>query len=151
MSAGLVRTFRLTLGLCVLVGLLGIAAVFLSANELLSLFGKSYPSQAAPVLRIIVLGVLPLIVKLHFVAISRIRGRLSGSLLLMAVGALFEIFMAAIGARIGGLTGLSLGWVSGLCVEAILFGPVVVRFAAAAESASERRLPMPAFSSGIDT
>ncbi len=33
---------------------------------------------------------------------------------------MFELTLAALGARLGGLSGLSLGWVAAICVEAAL-------------------------------
>lgn len=149
-SGGLVGTLRLTLGLSFLVALIATTIVLLFANELLSLFGHSYPVQAAVVLRILVLGVFPLIMKQHYVAIARIRRRPADALLLLAVGALFEVGLAAIGARIGGLTGLSLGWVAGIGVVAVLVAPTVLRVAAQRQVTQERGWPSATYRSGIE-
>lgn len=118
--AGLARTVRLTLGLALGVGLLGNCVTLLGANQVLSLFGNGYPAHAAQVLRIVSLGVFPLIIKQHYIAIARISGRLTGATLLMAAGACLEVAVAGVGATLGGLTGLSLGWVLGLSGEAAL-------------------------------
>lgn len=149
-SSGLVHTLRLTLALSLLVALIATAAVLLFANELLSLFGHSYPLQAALVLRILVLGVFPLIMKQHYVAIARIRRRPADALLLLTVGALFEVGLAAIGARIGGLTGLSLGWVVGVSVVALLVAPSVIRVAALRQETQEHGWPSTSYRSGIE-
>lgn len=129
MSTGLDSTLRLTLGLALLIGLVGSAVIFMGARQLLGLFGPTYASEATWVLRFLVIGVFPLIVKQHYVAISRIRGRLGDAVLLMVVGALLEICLAGIGAKIDGLTGLSVGWVAGLSLEAVLAAPIVARMA----------------------
>jgi O-antigen/teichoic acid export membrane protein len=149
-SSGLVHTLRLTLGLSLLVALIATAVVLAFADELLSVFGHSYSAQAAVVLRILVLGVFPLVLKQHYVAIARIRRRPADALLLLAVGALFEVGLAAIGARIGGLTGLSLGWVAGVGVVAILVGPSVIRVAALRQVTQVRGWPSATYSAGIE-
>jgi O-antigen/teichoic acid export membrane protein len=149
MSAGVVRTLRLTIGLSLLVALTATVLIFIFANDLLSLFGPAYTSQAALILRILALGVFPLIVKMQYVAIFRIRGRPAAALPLMAVGAMFEVVLAAIGARIDGLTGLSVGWLIGASIEAMLIAPTVVRFAAWGDVRQEHRWLAASLGSGI--
>jgi hypothetical protein len=47
----------------------------------------------------------------------------------IAIGSLLELGIAGLGARFGGLVGLSLGWVVAVCIEAIFMFPAVYRAA----------------------
>jgi O-antigen/teichoic acid export membrane protein len=91
----------------------------------LSLFGHIYAEQATWSLRILAFGAFPLIIKDHYIAVCRIQGRIMNALLLAAIGLFLETGTAALGGHIGGLTGLSLGWVIGVCVEALFMFPTV--------------------------
>jgi hypothetical protein len=64
------------------------------------------------------------------VTICRIQGRITSVTLFMLVGGLLELILSALGAHVGGLTGLSLGWVTGVCLEAVLMASTVYRAAA---------------------
>jgi hypothetical protein len=55
----------------------------------------------------------------------------------VAAGAVVEVLAAAVGARIGGLQGLSIGWVVATSIEAAFMAPTVWR-AAMAGTADER-------------
>ena len=79
------------------------------------------------VLRILALGTLPYLIRSHFVAICRIQGRILYALLPMAAGTLLELGAAILGARLGGLSGLSLGWVAALCAEAVFMSRTVFK------------------------
>jgi O-antigen/teichoic acid export membrane protein len=150
LTSGLASMLRLTLGLSLLVALMAAVVVLLFANQLLGLFGHSYPVQAALVLRILALGVFPLIVKQHYAALARIRRRPADALPLLSIGACFEVGLAATGAHLGGLSGLSLGWLAGVCVVAILVAPAVMRVAAQGRARQERGRPAARYLSGIE-
>lgn len=125
----LARKIRLTLRLAVAGGVLGAAALLAGANQLLGGFGGAYAEQAGASLRILGLGVFPLIVKDHYVAICRIHGRVArAALLITSLGAL-EIACAAWGARVGGLAGLCVGWVASMGVGAVIMARPVRRAA----------------------
>jgi O-antigen/teichoic acid export membrane protein len=118
---------RLTLGVAIVVGVLGNCVLWFGTKQLLGFFGHSYAEQAAWSLRILGLAVFPDMIKGHFIAISRIQGRLVQALVFVIVGAPLELGTAALGAHLGGLSGLSLGWVGALCIEAACMFPVVYR------------------------
>lgn len=120
---------RLTLKLSLLAGLLTSSILLVSSTQVLSLFGTAYAEQAAWILPILALGVFPLIVKDHYVAICRVHSRILVAAMLMIAGGIFELIMAVIGASISGLLGLSLGWVAALCVEAALMASMVYKTA----------------------
>jgi len=137
--AALAHTVRLTLKLSFAVGLLASAALLVGADRVLGLFRAAYAEQAGWCLRLLGLGVLPLIIRNHYVAIGLIHGRVTRAALFMAAGGLLELTLAAIGARIGGLSGLSLGWVVAVSIEALFMARAVYSVAASAG----RRAPYP--------
>lgn len=118
---------RFTLRVSLLIGVLGVAVLAAGARPILGLFGESYVEQASVSLRLLALGVFPIIVKSHFVAISQIRGRMLNAAGVMAIGAVFELAFAATGASMAGLTGLCIGWVLAVCIEALMSTPLVVK------------------------
>jgi O-antigen/teichoic acid export membrane protein len=120
---------RLTLGLALSVGALANAILFVSAGYILHLFGPAYAAHAAWSLRFLGLGVFPLIVKDHYVAIRRIHSHVSTAALGMIMGSILELVLAALGLRIGGLAGLSLGWVAAVSLEATFMVATVYRAA----------------------
>lgn len=118
---------RLTLGLAVGTCVLANCVLLFGSRQLLGLFGQSYAEQAAWSLRILGLGVFPIIIKEHYLAIYRIRDRITDALLPIMIGAFLELGAAALGAHLGGISGLSLGWVTALCVEAVFMFRVVYK------------------------
>lgn len=121
----LARKLRLTLGLglgmCILVN-----SVFLfGTQQVLGLFGHSYAEQAAWSLRILSIETFPFLIKTHYVAIRRIRGRVAPTALItIATGAL-EVGGSALGVHLAGLIGLSLGWLAAMCIETMFMLPTV--------------------------
>ena len=125
---------RQTLKLSVLAGAGGSLFLFLFAGVILNLFGRTYADEAVWCLRILALGVFPLTVRVHYIAIRRIEGSILSAAKLMALGGGLELLLAAVGGNIGGLTGLSVGWVAAVCVEAALTALPVYHAAAGVRS-----------------
>ena len=140
--AGLARATRQSLGLSLAATLLAGGALFAGADWLLRMFGDGYAEQATWCLRILCLGGLPAIVKTHYIAICRATDDLPAALPRTIAGATLELALAALGARLGGLTGLSLGWLAAMGLQAALMGGVV-RQAAGWEWKRERPAPAP--------
>ncbi len=134
-SSALADRVRLTLKLSLLAGVLASSAVAIGGSKVLSLFGRVYADQAGSSLLILTLGVFPVIIKAHYVAIARLRRRLAQAALLFIGGSSLELLLAALGARMGGLSWLSLGLVIALCVEAAFTAPVVCRVAFSTDTA----------------
>ena len=118
---------RLTLGLGVVTGILANCVFEFATRQILGVFGPIYAEQAAWCLRILALGVFPYMLKSHYVAICRVQGRILHALLPMAAGTLIELGAAALGARLGGLSGLSIGWVAAEYVEAVFMSRTVFK------------------------
>lgn len=138
--ATLASKTRLTLGLSLGAALAANVVLLVGAGHILSLFGTDYPTYGAPTLRILALGVIPSIVKEHYVAISRIEQRTSTAAILIVGGAVLELVLVAVGASVGDLSGLSLGWVAALTLEAIVMARPVYR---AATFGGTIRMPSP--------
>ncbi|MDQ3810205.1 MAG: oligosaccharide flippase family protein [Chloroflexota bacterium] len=111
---------RFTLKLALLAAAIGNLVLLFGAGALLELlFGRAYADEAGSSLRIIALGAFPLIVKDHYVAIRRMSGQLVRPVLLLVAAAGLELVLAGVGARVGGLSGLSLGWLAALSLEIV--------------------------------
>lgn len=123
--AALASKIRLTLGLATAACLLASCLLLLGTQQVLSLFGSAYADQATWCLRILCLGAFPLIIKNHYIAICRIKNQVGRATLPMIGAGVFELGVAALGARLDGLSGLSLGWVLALCLEALLMARTV--------------------------
>ncbi len=125
----LTRKIRMTLGLALIMSILGNLVIQFGATQILNLFGHVYAEQAAWSLRILGFGAFPMIIKQHYVAIGRIRGKMARVALPIAIGSFLELGIAGLGAHFGGLVGLSIGWVVAVCIEAIFMFPAVYRAA----------------------
>ncbi len=73
------------------------------------------------------LGVFPVIVRAHYVAVSRVTDAVSQAVKIRAPIACLEIIFAVAGARVGGLIGVSAGWMLALCIEAVIMYPPIHR------------------------
>lgn len=126
----LARKTRFTLGIAAASGLVTNVVLWVAAPLVLRLFGASYATYASTPLRVLTLGVFALIIKDHYVAACRIQSRVLAASARIFVGGCLELVGAAGGAILGGLTGLTLGWLVAVVVEAALMTPAVARIAA---------------------
>jgi O-antigen/teichoic acid export membrane protein len=115
----LMEKMRATMRLSLLAAIPMSVGLFLTAGILLNLFGGHYAEQAEWCLRILSLGVFPLIVKYHYVALLRVYNQLDRAVMLFLFGSALEIALVVIGIELGALTGLSIGWLTAVSVEAI--------------------------------
>jgi O-antigen/teichoic acid export membrane protein len=111
---------RVTFTLSLVVGCVGWLVVLAGAKLGLALFGPGYAEQASGSMRLLAAGVFPLIVRQHYVALLRLQGRMLQAARLVVCCAGAQLGLAVIGAVTGGLAGLSLGFLLGLCIEAFL-------------------------------
>ncbi len=125
----LARKIRLTLSLALVATALATCVLLLGTRQVLGLFGHSYAEQAAWSLRILALESFPFIIKSHYIAVSRIQSRVAHATLLTIASGTLELGGAALGARLGGLSGLSLGWLAAVCIEAVIMFRTVFRAA----------------------
>ncbi len=121
----LAQKVRMTLKLGLAFSLLAAGALWLGSGFVLGIFNHSYAEQATPCVRILGLGVFPWLIRSHYVTLRRLQNRTLEATLFVALGALLELLGAAMGARMGGLTGLSVGWLLAIAVESSLMLPAV--------------------------
>jgi O-antigen/teichoic acid export membrane protein len=127
--AALAQRTRLTLALAVAAGLAANILVQLGGDFMLGIFGRAYAEEASLGLRLLTLSVFPLVIKNHYIALVRVQRRIGPATIVASVGACIELVGAAIGAMVGDVPGLSIGWLIGLTLEAVWMLPVVYRAA----------------------
>ena len=115
----LARKARVTMSFGLVIIVAANCLLLFATKQVLSVFGKVYADQALWTLRILVLAAFPLIIKYHYISICRIQDRIARAMLGMLPGGILELGAAALGAHLGGLTGLSVGWVVAIYVEAM--------------------------------
>jgi O-antigen/teichoic acid export membrane protein len=123
----LARKARVTMGLGLLACIVANGLLQFGASQVLGVFGKVYAEQAALTLRILLLASFPLIIKYHYISICRIHDRLAQAMWAMLPGGLIELGAAIVGAHVGGLLGLSLGWVVAIYIESLFMLPTVYK------------------------
>lgn len=116
-------TMLLTVTTCVLITV----PLFFDTGQVLGLFGHSYSVQAAWSLRILSLESFPFIIKNYYSLLSRIHNRVGHTTLLSVGTGVLELGASTIGALLGGVNGLSLGWSVAICIEAIYMFPTIYR------------------------
>jgi O-antigen/teichoic acid export membrane protein len=92
----------------------------------LGLLGRQY-TVAAPALVILALGIFPLSVKVHYVTIGRLEDTMIATAWVSGAGALVELLLAAAGGLLAGLTGVALGVLLGLMIQAVAMAPRIRR------------------------
>jgi GT2 family glycosyltransferase/O-antigen/teichoic acid export membrane protein len=95
------------------------------AHLILGIFGEQYVLKAETSLQILAFAILPVVVKTHYMTLGRIQNQLVRIAQYAAVGTVLELTLAVIGAHLDGMTGLCLGYVIALYLEAAYAGRVV--------------------------
>ncbi len=125
-ASGLAERFRFTLRISIGFGIVANLVLLVAGGWILGIFGDTY-TDATNALHVMALGVFPLAIKVHYVAVQRVNRRLRTALPIVWAGTVLELAGGAIGALAGGLTSVAIGWVVGLCIEACVMGPTVLR------------------------
>jgi O-antigen/teichoic acid export membrane protein len=138
---------RLTLGLSLITCVCANVVLWFGSKQLLGLFGPSYAVQGIWSLRFLGLGAFPFLMKDHYTAICRIQDRIAQVLLPMGIGALLEIGLAALGAHLSGVSGLSLGWVMAVCIEALFMSRTLYKIVRPTRTPidQDQRQPSPSY------
>ena len=127
--SGLPHAMRLTLVLSFLITGAGCVAAVVAGRSLLSMFGSGYAAAGTAPLIVLTLATLPGIIKVHFIQVYRVAGRIGTAAAIISAAALLELSAASIGARHGGLVGLSYWYLGAVLLEAGLMSPLVLRAA----------------------
>ena len=146
--AAMARKLRLTLRLSAVVGLVGMAVFAFGAAEVLSVFGDGYATAATVPLQLLVLGYVPTIVKVHYIAVCRVGDHVTRAAAVLSASAALEIAGTVVGAQSSGLVGVCAALLACYVIEAVLTGLPVWRAAqprdgahrGVARSASEVRV-----------
>lgn len=117
--------FTLLLSFCVILAVNLMLTV--ASGWILRLFGSAYASHAVIVLRINGLGLFLMVIKDHYVAISRIRGTILRAAAICSAGAVFEISSAVLGGTTGKLSWIVLGALIALSLEVTVMLPTLIR------------------------
>ena len=139
--ASLRQRARITMGISFAVSLVSIAALFLGAKLVLGLFGSIYAEQATWCLRIIILIAFPGIIKNHYISFCRIQDRIAIAMFATSIGGILELGGTVLGCHLGGLLGLSLGWLAAVTTEGLFMLPFVYKVIRPAKGIPEISLP----------
>lgn len=120
---------RLAFWVCIAAGVAFNLVVLVAAGPLLAIFGAPYAERAGTLLRLLSLGIFPLIINSLYVPIARLERRFLQGTILMVAGMLVGFFFVVVGARASGLDGIGVGWLIGACIAALPLLPAVVRVA----------------------
>jgi O-antigen/teichoic acid export membrane protein len=137
--AALASRTRFTFILSMAAGLCANVFFLVAARPILALLGRGYIDEVDWVLRILLIGVFPVTVKAHFVALCQVKRLVGRAALFVSLAGLAEIGSATVGAMLGDLHTLTVAYVLVICAEGIILAPVVLRLAAA--SSGEAELP----------
>lgn len=113
------------LGLILASGCAALAIIF--GGEIMLVFGAAYARNGIGYLRILVLAGPLLVIKDHYVAIRRVQRRLSEAARVILAATILEAAAALVGGLLFSVTGICVGWLLALALEACWTGPAVVR------------------------
>lgn len=123
----LAQHLRFTLSIAVAVGIASSIVLVAGAVPLLRVFGSDYAREAGLSLRLLGIGILPLVIRDHYAALCRIHGHLLRAAKLVSIGGVLELGLAAIGGIVWGLAGLSVGWLVAVTLESFFMVNTVYR------------------------
>jgi O-antigen/teichoic acid export membrane protein len=126
-SSTILKEFGVTLHYSMLACLAANIVILPFGGLVLRMFGRAYESNGHLALIILCVGGFGVVIRDHHVAMARIRGTVGREAIVISMLSVLELVGAAVGALHGGLTGLTVGWVAAIAVEAVVLGPMVWR------------------------
>ena len=123
------RKLRVSLRLSALIGLAGMAVLGVGAHLALSLFGASYARAATVTLWLLVIGYIPAVFKVHYIAVCRASGRIPRAAAVLTLAAVAEVAAVAVGGAAGHLDGLAIALLAVFAAEGLVTAPAVIRAA----------------------
>lgn len=115
----------LIMGMLLALGIILGGAVF--GRVLLLIFGTSYSQESWPLLLLILAACPSMVIKDHFVVLRRLQGMRRQGALTMVVWSAAELAGAVVGALVGGLTMLCVGWLAMQTACAVIALPVLIK------------------------
>jgi O-antigen/teichoic acid export membrane protein len=128
---------RFVLRLSILIGLPAMAVLAIGAHFALSIFGHSYAQLATVPLWLLILTYIPGLPNAQYIAVCRATGRVGRAAVLLTIMALCQLGAVVIGGKLGGLDGLTLGYLMVTVAWGFVTTPTVLK--AAFVRSSERR------------
>ncbi len=123
------RKLRFALRLSYSIGLPVMVALCLSAHWVLSVYGVDYARTATVPMMLLTLCYVPNVTWTMYVAVCRATGRITRAAVVLTAFFALMIAVAVVGARAGGLLGMSIALLAEAFFEALLTGPAVFRTA----------------------
>jgi O-antigen/teichoic acid export membrane protein/GT2 family glycosyltransferase len=120
----LAARLRVSIQASLAISMLVSAACCFGAAFFLSLFSTAYATTASASLVVLGFSVFPISIKYHYVSIKRIQNRMLSASFSVVLGCVLEVAGATLGGKVS-LYGLTLGWLAGLVLEAVLLAPAV--------------------------
>jgi len=124
-EAALRREVRKTMRISLVLSLASAPCFFIFSGFILRLFGPNY-AMASAAMGFLGLSTYPYALKSHYVAIARVQGKMQQAVLVTLAGAALEVAFAALGGALHGLTGVSIGILVALSLEAVIYLPTVL-------------------------
>ena len=123
------RKLRFALRLSYSIGLPVMVALCLSARWMLSVYGADYARTAAVPMMLLALCYVPNVTWTMYIAVCRATGRITRAAVVLTAFFVLMIAVAVVGAKAGGLLGLSIALLAEAFFEALVTGPAVFRTA----------------------
>jgi len=134
---------RFVLRMSVMIGLPAMVVLAVGAHFALSVFGHSYAEIATVPLWLLILTYIPGLPTTQYIAVSRATGKVSQAAVLLTVISVCQLGAVVIGGKLGGLDGLSIGYLAVSVAASFVTAPTVYR--AAYVNVPERRAATGAF------
>ncbi|BCG96172.1 lipopolysaccharide biosynthesis protein [Mesorhizobium sp. 131-2-1] len=109
--------------------------VFTYSQTILAVFNPAYPEIAGSSLRFLGFSLLGSTLKFHACTLARLGDRMRKASRWFALGGLLELCLVIVGAKLGGLQGLVLGWTLAVSIEGA-FAALILAFATNLDSAA---------------
>jgi len=104
--------------------------LFPFSNVVLMIFKPEYAEIASSSLQILCISYFAVALNSVYLALNRIGGRMLFASLVFGIGGFAELFFASAGAFLGGLLGMSVGWVAATLLQSLFMAPAVLSAAA---------------------
>ncbi|WP_342722766.1 hypothetical protein AAFG07_26455 [Bradyrhizobium sp. B097] len=93
--------------------------IFTYSQQILAVFNPTYPKIAGSSLSLLGFSLLGSTLKFHACTLARLTDRMLKAAPWFALGGLLELCLAILGARLGGLQGLVVGWTLAVSIEGV--------------------------------
>ena len=123
------RKLRFALRLSYSIGLPAVAVVCLCAHWVLSLYGRGYALIATLPMILLTLAYLPYVPRALYLAVCRATGKITRAAVVLTTFSTLQIVAAIVGAKAGGLLGMSIALLVEAFAETLVTVPAVTRSA----------------------